>query len=130
MNDELERLDRATITLIFALRDSLGDVSALDFWQGRGASAIQTAAAEADAAGHAITRAARKLQIESITGPSAQKIADVTIVIDADYQAWAAHVHRSLVQIFALAYAERDEHRRGKPKPERTPSTPIERPQF
>lgn len=103
----LETLDRATIDLIFALRDSLGEVSALDFWQGRAHSAIQTGAAEASTAGHAISRAAQKLQIPVISPKVAPAIKSVTAVIDEDYDAWAEHVDRSLIQIIALASTER-----------------------
>jgi len=56
-----DQLDQATIGLIFALRDSLTDdgPSRLDFWGGRAATAIETAAAGADNANQAITIAAR-----------------------------------------------------------------------
>lgn len=108
-----ERLDRITIDLVFALRDSLTEVSPLEFWSGRGTSAITTAAASSTAAGQAITRAARKLQIETITGDPAAVVARIGPEIDADYPAWARHIQRNLVYIAALAYAERDLHKRG-----------------
>lgn len=127
--EELERLDRATIDLIFILRDSLTDVSALDFWGGRGVTAIETAAAEADNAGYAISRAVRKLQSDSITNQAAERVKAVTEQIDADYDAWAAHVSRNLVQIFALAYVERDQHKRGK-KPAEPVLVSNEEPKF
>lgn len=69
-----DQLDQATIDLVFALRDSLTDdgPSRLDFWGGRAATAIETAAAGADNANQAITIAARKLQIPVLTTHAAQ----------------------------------------------------------
>jgi len=105
-----EEYDRATIDLIFALRDSLTDdgPSRLEFWTGgRAATALTTAAAGADTAAAAITTAARKLQIPQITTRHAATVKAVAAVIDRDYQAWAAHVDRNIVYIVALADVER-----------------------
>lgn len=71
-----ELLDQATIDLIFALRDSLTEASPnrIDFWNGRAASAIATAAAGSQSAGQAITTAARKLQIDTLATSTASHL--------------------------------------------------------
>lgn len=105
-----EALDQITIDLVFALRDSLTDAgpSRLDFWTGgRAASAIETAAAGATSWGQAVTIAARKLQIETLTGPAATSVTSHQALVDADYEAWAGHVARNIVYIVALAYVAR-----------------------
>lgn len=127
---DFEQLDSATIDLIFALRDSLtpDGPSRLDFWGGRVTTAIQAAAAGADTAGQAVTIAARKLQIDTITtaaAPVAKRAADI---IDGDYQAWAQHVDRNLVYIVALANLDRD-NRKKKPTSSR-PTTIEQEPNF
>jgi len=105
-----DELDAATIDLIFALRDSLTDdgPSRMDFWAGRAASAIETAAAGADSAGQAITIAARKLQIETLSASAAPVALRAGEVIDRDFQAWASHVARNIVYIVAVAYVARE----------------------
>lgn len=102
--------DQVTIDLVFALRDSLTDAgpSRLDFWTGRAATAIETAAAGATTWGQAVTTAARKLQIDTLTGPASAVVTAHQAVIDADYEAWAAHVARNIVYIIALANIDRD----------------------
>lgn len=103
-----DQLDTATIDLIFALRDSLTDdgPSRIDFWGGRATTAIQTAAAGSDSAGQAITTAAHKLQITTLTTNAAERARRAAEIIDADYQAWATHIDRNLVYIVALAQLE------------------------
>ncbi|SHL46980.1 hypothetical protein SAMN05443637_13041 [Pseudonocardia thermophila] len=91
MTTPTAELDRATVDLIFALRDSLTDdgPSRMDFWSGgRAAAAIATAAAGAESAAQAITTAARKLQIPQIATRHAATVRRVADVIDSDYQAW------------------------------------------
>ncbi|GAB3191865.1 hypothetical protein [Nesterenkonia suensis] len=126
----LDELDAVTIDLIFILRDSLTELSALDFWSGRAVSAIQTAAAEADDPGHAISRAAEKLQIDSLPGSVAEKVRDISTTIRRDYQAWADHVDRNLIQVVALASAERDQRRRGTKHTHQTETATNEEIQF
>lgn len=113
-----EDLDFATIKLIFALRDSLTDdgPSRLDFWNERATTAIETAAAGASTAGQAITTAARKLQIPSLTKPAAQHAADAAEIIDQDYTAWARHIQQNIVYIVALARIENTEIQEAKKK--------------
>lgn len=105
-----QQLDAATIDLIFALRDSLTDAgpSRLDFWAGRAASAVEAAAAGAATAGEAVTIAARKLQIETLTPFAAKAATQAAAVIDTDIEAWAGHVARNIVYIVALANVDRD----------------------
>lgn len=107
-------LDQATISLIFALRDSLTDVSRLDFWTDRCRTAIETAAAGSETAAHAVTTAARKLQIATLTKDAGTAAVAAAQVIDADYQAWAGHVARNLVYIIALARIENDQKKTRK----------------
>ena len=117
---DLDALDRATITLVFALRDSLGDASPdrLEFWNTRAKTAIEAAAAGSSTAAEAVTAACRKLQIDTLTmGASAQVVAHVAPVIDADYPGWAAHVARTLTYIIALARVENDEAKAARKKP-------------
>ncbi len=109
-----DALDRATIDLVFALRDSLTDSgpSRLDFWTGgRAITALTTAAAGASTAAEAVTIAARKLQIPQIHPQSAIALKAAADVIDADYAAWAGHVDRTAVYILALADIERQTRR-------------------
>lgn len=100
-----EQLDQATIDLIFVLRDSLTDdsPSRRDFWGGRCTTAIQTAAAGADNAAHAITIAARKLQIEVLTTEASKRASKAAAIIDMDYQKWETHIDQTLIYIVALA---------------------------
>lgn len=118
-----DQLDTATIDLIFALRDSLTDdgPSRMDFWRDRASTAIETAAAGADTAGQAITIAARKLQIGTLSPSAAPVARRAAETIDADYQAWASHVSRNIVYIVALAYLERDAR---KPEKSSKPAQP------
>ena len=109
---DLEVLDRATIALVFALRDSLTDAGPdrLEFWDTRAKTAIEAAAAGSSTGAEAVSAACRKLQIDTLTkDASARVVADVVPVIDADYPAWAAHVARTLTYIIALARVENDE---------------------
>lgn len=121
-----ERLDDITVDLIFALRDSLTDAgpSRLDFWTGgRAATAIETAAAGATSWGQAVTTAARKLQIEVLSNTAATILTGHETEIDADYEAWAAHVARNIVYIVALANVARET--RKTPRPTTTPLAPT-----
>lgn len=105
-----DEFDRATIDLLFALRDSLTDdgPSRLDFWTGgRAATALTTAAAGAETGSEAVTMAARKLQIPQIATAQASAVKRVIGVVDRDYAAWARHVDRNIVSIVALADVER-----------------------
>ena len=98
-----EELDDQTVRLLFALRDSLTDVSPLDYWSGRAYSAITTAFAGADDAAEAISIACRKLQIESLDKNSSAEIVKIVESMRGDYQQWASHIDRNLVYIIALA---------------------------
>ena len=114
---DVDALDRATVTLIFALRDSLTDASPsrLDFWDTRAKTAIEAAAAGSATAAEAISAACRKLQIDTLTKDAAGRVVtDVTPIIDADYPAWAAHVARTITYIVALARVENDEQKTAK----------------
>ena len=104
-----DQLDDLTVDLVFALRDSLTDEgpSRLDFWDGRVATAIETAAAGAQDMREAISIAARKLQIDTLTKDAAATAVRVANQID-DYQQWASHVARNLVYIIALARVAND----------------------
>lgn len=109
-----EQLDKATISLIFALRDSLTDdgPSRIDFWTGgRAISALESAAAGASTGAEAITMAAKKLQIPQISKHAAKTVVETAAVIDQDYGAWASHISRNAVYILALADIERIEQR-------------------
>lgn len=102
----LEDMDEATISLIFALRDSLTEdgPSRLDFWSGgRAATAIQTAAAGSSDSHQMLTTACRKLQIPQITVSQSPTVIAACDVIDRDYTAWQDHTNRTIVYIIALA---------------------------
>lgn len=105
-----DELDAATIDVVFALRDSINDaeVSYLDFWAGRCATAIDTAAAGSDSFPQAVTTMCRKLQIGALTPGAAKEIARVSAVIDPVYEQWAEHIARNLIYIIALANTQRD----------------------
>lgn len=112
-----EDLDRVTIDLIFALRDSLTDAgpSRLDFWSGgRATTALTTAAAGASTAAQAVTIAARKLQIDQLAAKQAPVAARFAEVVDRDFPAWAAHIDQTIVYIVALADIERQTTRKAK----------------
>ena len=100
-----DRLDDLTIQLCFALRDSLTDVSPLDFWQGRAATALATAAAGADSIQQAITIAARKLQIDGFDAKASPIVVAVAKELDPHFRQWATHLDKTLVYIIALARA-------------------------
>lgn len=122
-----EQLDSATIDLIFALRDSLTDdgPSRIDFWGGRATTAIQTAAAGSDTAGQAITTAAHKLQITTLTTNAAKRARRAAEIIDADYQAWATHIDRNLVYVVALAQLENRTNKTAKKTAKTTEEIPF-----
>lgn len=109
-----DTLDQATIDLIFALRDSLTDVSRLDFWNGRCTSAIETAAAGATTMPQAITIAAQKLQIDTLTREASTTVVHVTETLGGHYEAWASHVARNIVYLVALARVENDSRKTAK----------------
>lgn len=103
-----EQLDRATIDLVFVLRDSLTEdgPSRIEFWNGRVTTALQTAAAGASSAAQAITTAAHKLQIDTLRTTTAPVVKKAAAVIDYDYEAWATHIAQNIVYIVALAAVE------------------------
>ena len=111
-----EELDRATVDLIFALRDSLTDVSPLDFWTGRVATALETAAAGSESLPQAVTTACRKLQIPVLTR-SASHVAASVVDRVPDYEEWAGHVSRNIVYIVALARVENDTRKQDRQVP-------------
>ena len=109
-----DTLDRITVDLIFALRDSLTDVSRLDFWSGRATTAIETAAAGSETWEQAVTTAARKLQIDTLTNESSKTIIALSSELVQHYEEWAAHVSRNIVYIVALANVMRDQKKAKK----------------
>lgn len=107
---DINQLDRVTIDLIFALRDSLTDdgPSLIDFWSGgRAITALETAAVGASTGAKALHIAARKLQIPQIASRHAKTVTYCAQIIDTDYPAWASHITRNAVYILALADVER-----------------------
>lgn len=107
-----EAFDEITVDLIFALRDSITDISPIDFWSGRALSAVETAAAGSETMPQAITTACRKLQIGAADFRSAPAFVRLAEVIgDDQYEAWAAHVARNIIYIVALAAVVRDERK-------------------
>lgn len=119
----VEDLDRASIALIFALRDSLSDASPSypEFWNGRAVSAITAAADGSERAAQALTRAAQKLQVDRIATPQIEPALKALAVIDADYPAWVRHWREGSVYLATVAFAERDQHKRGSaPAPQPT----------
>ena len=123
-----DALDRASIDLIFALRDSLDpdtSPSARDFWGGRATTAVTTAADGSERAQQAITTACHKLQITRIVPTQIDPLTAAAAVIDTDYPAWVRHWREGSVYIVALAYAERDQHKRGH-----APTLPSTDPEF
>ena len=57
---------------------------------------------------------------------SAQVVAHVAPVIDADYPGWAAHVARTLTYIIALARVENDEAKAARKAKTAKPAVTIE----
>ena len=109
-----EQLDRVTIDLVFALRDSLTDdgPSLIDFWTGgRAISALEAAAAGASTGAEAVSLSARKLQIPQIAVKQTKTVTRCAAIIDRDYGAWTAHITRNAVYILALADVERQERK-------------------
>ena len=109
-----EQLDDITVDLIFALRDSLGDVSRLDFWTGRATTAIETAAAGASTFPEAITVASRKLQIDTLGNEAAKTVTRLADQLGDHYEQWASHVARNIVYIVALANVARNARKPAK----------------
>lgn len=119
-----EHLDQVTVDLIFALRDSLTTVTRLDFWQGRITSALETAAAGSESWEQAITTAARKLQIDTLTATSAKTVTGLA-ALNISYEQWAGQVARNIVYIVALANVERANRKpktTADPEPELNPT--------
>ena len=111
-----EQLDEATLTLIFALRDSLTDdgPSFIDFWSGGRCISALEKAASASCAAEALTKAAHSLQIPQIYAKRAKDVVEACAIIDQDYQAWARHIERNRIMIVALADVKRQEMRAEK----------------
>lgn len=109
-----DELDAITVDLIFALRDSLTDVSRLDFWAGRATTAIETAAAGASSFPEAVTVAARKLQIDTLSNEPAKVVTRLAAQLGDRYEQWASHVARNIVYIVALANVARDARKPAK----------------
>jgi len=109
-----ELLDRITIDLIFALRDSLTEVSRLDFWAGRVTTALETAAAGSSSWEQAVTTAAHKLQIETLSAAAAMKVVGLGDEVGRlnAFEQWCGHVSRNIVYIVALANVARDQHKK------------------
>lgn len=120
-----DQLDNATIDLVFALRNSLTDAgpSLIDFWSGRCASAIHTAAAGSSNAAQALTIACRKLQIDDIATSYARQVKNACDVIDQDHEAWATHIDRTIPYIMVLAKLDRDNRKTTPKKKATTTST-------
>ena len=128
-----DRLDDLTVQLTFALRDSLTDVSPLDFWQGRAITALATAAAGAGSIQQAITIAARKLQIDGFDAKSSPIVVAVAKELGPNFQQWATHLDKTLVYIIALARAansDAKESRRAAKQPASATQTANELPNF
>lgn len=105
-------LTNASVELVNALLDS-ADVHTIGVpnWWPRATTALETAAAGAESAAHAVTIASRKLQIDTLSKESAVTVARVAPIIDADYQAWVQTVAREAVYIVALARVAREERK-------------------
>lgn len=114
----------ATTDLLIALRDSLTDVSPMDFWSGRAVTALETAAAGSEDAGQAVTTACRKLQIPVIAPRAVDTIGRVTQVIGADYERWAAMISRESVYLAVLAKIKSDGQKEAR-KTARKKDAPI-----
>ena len=110
---ETADLTQVSIDLTNALLDS-ADVKTIGVsnWWGRAQTALETAAAGAENAGHAVTIAARKLQIDTLSKASAETIARVSPIIDEHWQEWAQNVARESVYIVALARVAREERKK------------------
>lgn len=105
-------LTDVSVELVNALLDSadVGTIGVSNWWA-RAQTALETAAAGGESAAHAVTIAARKLQIDTLGKESAETVARVAPLIDADYPAWAETVAREAVYIVALARVARDERK-------------------
>ena len=101
-------LDGITVDLILTMRDSLTDVSPLDFWSGRVSTALETAAAGSDSMPQAITTMAHKLQIDTLAKDSSVVCRQIAERIGEHYQQWAEHVARTGVYVVALARVVND----------------------
>lgn len=124
----------ATVDLLNALLDS-ADVQTIGVanWWPRAATALETAAAGGESAAHAVTIAARKLQIETLTRDASETVARVAPLIDADYPGWSETVAREAVYIVALARVSREERKtaaKAAREAKKTPAATTERPMF
>lgn len=104
-----------TVTLLSALLDS-ADVTTIgvSHWWDRATSALTTAAAGGSDAAHAVEIACRKLQIETLSAPSARTVVQLVPLIDQGFEDWAATVAREAVYLVALTRVTRDEARKAK----------------
>lgn len=120
MTINLDPLERATVDLMFALRDSLTDrgPSFVEFWSGgRCESAIRAAAAGATDAAEAVSKTAHQLQIDQYTVTQSPEVVRIVAVIGPRFQEWKHLVKRKTPYLRALADVERAAKRDPKPEP-------------
>lgn len=100
--------------------DTIGVTS----WWDRAKTALETAAASSTSWPQCVSRAAKKLQIETLSPQSSQTIAELATVLDdpQTFAAWARLAARDAVYTVALVRAAR-EQRREQAKRDKTPKT-------
>lgn len=110
-----------TVGLVSALLDSADvDTIGVANWWPRAQSALEAAAAGAETAGHAVTIAARKLQIDTLSKPSAHTVQRVAPILDSRWPEWVDTVAKEAVYIVALTRVHREESRAARKKPATT----------
>ncbi|WP_280503006.1 hypothetical protein [Nocardia farcinica] len=110
MTDTTMDLVDVSIDLLSALLDSAStDVIGVANWWHRAQTALETGAAGGENAGHAITIAARKLQIDTLSEKSAKTVARVAPILDTHWADWVETIARESVYIVALTRVTRSE---------------------
>lgn len=125
-DDDLQALAEQFVDALLSSAD-VGTIGATHWWD-RAKTALETGAASSTTWPQCVSRAARKLQIETLSGDSAKTIATMgTILTDpAAYTRWARLAARDAIYTVAIVRAQRDTCRTArKPKPEPAPKAPV-----
>lgn len=135
-DDELQTMAEQLVDALLSSA-SVDTIGALHWWD-RAKTALETAAASSTTWAQCVARAARKLQIETLTAESSATVAGLARVLDdpAVYQRWARQAARDAIYTVALVRAAREQRRttRAAAKnptlthPEATPTTTVDTP--
>jgi len=121
----------ATIRWQSALLDSAStDVIGVASWWDRATTALTTAAASATTYPQAVSTACKKLQIDTLSEPSARILSELEKVIGPRLAEWCETASRDAVYITAMTRVERTAKRATKTTTTKTtpePTAPVQK---